>query len=66
MSTIISLTNHLVHLEDIHRTLDEKITKHYERHDSDESVKIEKLEKLALKKEIEDLRNKIKEMQDGS
>ena len=28
MSTIISLTNHLVHLEDIHRTLDEKITKH--------------------------------------
>ena len=49
----------------MHRALDEKITRHYDRHDSDDAVKIEKLEKLSLKKEIEHLRNKIKEMQHG-
>ena len=54
-----------MHLEEIHRALDKKITRHYERHDSDDAVKIEKLEKLSLKKEIEYLRNKIKEMKHG-
>lgn len=65
MSTVNSLSNHLTHLEEMHRALDEKITRHYDRHDSDDAVKIEKLEKLSLKKEIEHLRNKIKEMQHG-
>ena len=65
MSTVNSLSNHLTHLEEMHRALDEKITRHYDRYDSDDAVKIEKLEKLSLKKEIEHLRNKIKEMQHG-
>lgn len=66
LSSIKSLSNHLVHLEEIHRALDKKITRHYERHDSDDAVKIEKLEKLSLKKEIEYLRNKIEEMKHGN
>jgi hypothetical protein len=65
LSTVNSLSNHLTHLEEMHRALDEKITRHYDRHDSDDAVKIEKLEKLSLKKEIEHLRNKIKEMKHG-
>ena len=65
LSSIKRLSNHLVHLEEIHRALDEKITRHYDRHDNDDAVKIEKLEKLSLKKEIEHLRNKIKEMKHG-
>ena len=63
MSTLQSLSNHLKHLEDIHRELDKKITRHWEHHDSDDKVNKEKLEKLALKREIEDLKNTIKEME---
>jgi hypothetical protein len=62
MSTVQSLTNHLKHLEDLHRELDNKITRHWEHHDSDDKVRQEKFEKLALKREIEELRTKIKEM----
>ena len=62
MSTVQSLTNHLNHLEDIHRELDKKITRHWEHHDSDDKVRQEKFEKLALKREIEDLKMKIEEM----
>ncbi len=62
MSTLQSLSNHLKHLEEIHRELDKKITRHWEHHDSDDKVNKEKLEKLALKREIEDLKNTIKEM----
>lgn len=64
MSTVQSLTNHLKHLEDIHRKLDSKITRHWEHHDSDDKVRQEKHEKLALKREIELLKIKIKEMED--
>lgn len=66
MSTVQSLTNHLKHLEDIHRELDKKITRHWEHHDSDDKVRQEKFEKLALKREIEELRTKIKEMENES
>ena len=62
MSTVQSLTNHLKHLEDIHRELDKKITRHWEHHDSDDKIRQEKLEKLTLKREIEDLKMKIEEM----
>jgi len=62
MSTVQSLTNHLKHLEDIHRELDKKITRHWEHHDSDDKVRQEKFEKLALKREIEELKIKIEEM----
>ena len=61
MSTLQSLSNHLKHLEDIHRELDEKITRHWEHHDSDDKVRQEKLEKLYLKREIEALKMRIKE-----
>jgi|TARA_B100001094_G_C17511253_1_gene475694 hypothetical protein len=61
MSTLQSLSNHLKHLEDIHRELDEKITRHWEHHDSDDKVRQEKLEKLSLKREIEALKMRIKE-----
>ena len=64
MSTVQSLTNHLKHLEDIHRELDKKITRHWGHHDSDDKVRQEKLEKLSLKREIEILKIKIKEMED--
>jgi hypothetical protein len=63
MSTLQSLSNHLKHLEEIHRELDKKITRHWEHHDSDDKVKQEKLEKLSLKREIEQLRSSIEEMQ---
>jgi len=63
MSTVQSLTNHLKHLEDIHRKLDSKITRHWEHHDSDDKVRQEKFEKLSLKREIEELKIKIKEME---
>jgi len=66
VSTVQSLTNHLNHLEDIHRELDKKITRHWEHHDSDDKIRQEKLEKLTLKREIEELKNKIKEMEDES
>ena len=66
MSTLQSLSNHLKHLEDIHRELDKKITRHWEHHDSDDKIRQEKLEKLTLKREIEELKNKIKEMEDES
>ena len=67
MSTVQSLTNHLKHLENIHRELDKKITRHWEHHDSDDKINREKLEKLALKREIEELKIKIEEMkQDGN
>ena len=59
MSSIESLTNHLKHLEDMHRELDKKITRHWEHHDSDDKVRQEKYEKLALKREIEDLKKMI-------
>jgi hypothetical protein len=61
VSTVQSLTNHLKHLEDIHRELDKKITKHWEHHDSDEKIKKEKFEKLALKREIEELKERIEQ-----
>ena len=63
MSTLQSLSNHLKHLEELHRELDEKITRHWEHHDSDDKVRQEKLEKLSLKREIEELRSRIEEMQ---
>ncbi len=63
MSTLQSLSNHLKHLEEIHRELDKKITRHWEHHDSDDKVKQEKLEKLSLKREIEELRSRIEELQ---
>ena len=64
MSTLQSLSNHLKHLEEIHRELDKKITRHWEHHDSDDKITQEKLEKLALKRSIEDLKMRIREMKD--
>ena len=54
------------HLEEIHRELDKKITRHWEHHDSDDKIRQEKLEKLTLKREIEDLKMKIEEMKNES
>ena len=65
MSTLQSLSNHLKHLEDLHRTLDEKITRHYQHHDSDDKVRQEKYEKLSLKREIEELKEQIKELEES-
>lgn len=59
MSSIQSLTNHLKHLQEMHRELDKKITRHWEHHDSDDKVRQEKFEKLALKREIEGLKKMI-------
>ena len=62
MSTIISLSNHLVHLEEEHRALDEKITRHYNNHVDDVELTTEKLQKLELKREITSLTKRIAEM----
>ena len=62
MSTLKSLSNHLKVLEERHRDLDKKIVDDYEHHMDDTILANEKIEKLELKREIEELKNKIKEM----
>jgi hypothetical protein len=62
MSTLKSLSNHLKVLEERHRDLDKKIADDYEHHMDDTILANEKIEKLELKREIEELKNKIKEM----
>ena len=64
MSTLKSLSNHLKVLEERHRDLDKKIADDYEHHMDDTILANEKIEKLELKREIEELKNKIKELED--
>ena len=59
MSTLKSLTNHLKVLEDKHRELDEKIVDDYEHHMDDTELANEKIDKLNLKREIEELKEQI-------
>lgn len=63
MSTITSLSNHLVHLEEEHRALDKQITKHYKKRVDDAVLVSEKLEKLELKREITALTKRIADME---
>lgn len=65
MSTLKSLTNHLKVLEKRHRELDKQVTKDYEHHLDDVKLTAEKLEKLELKHEIEDLKETIKEKEES-
>ena len=64
MSTLKCLTNHLKVLEKRHRELDKQVTKDYEHHLDDTQLANEKIEKLHLKREIEDLKTQIKELED--
>ena len=64
MSTVEILTNHLKHLEELHRKLDEKITDDWKHHVTGTAQ--EKLEKLVLKREIEELKIKIEEKKNGN
>ena len=66
MSTLISLTNHLKVLETRHRELDRKIESDYEHHMDDTVLANEKVEKLNLKREIEELKGSIKELKNVS
>jgi len=66
VSTVESLTNHLKHLEDIHRNLDKKIEEEYSHYLNNSDLEKMKLEKLTLKREIEDLKIKIEEKQNGN
>tara|TARA_B110000503_G_C6944331_1_gene328298 strand:+ start:453 stop:653 length:201 start_codon:yes stop_codon:yes gene_type:complete len=63
MSTLISLSNHLKVLEERHRELDNKITEDYEHHMDDTELANEKVEKLNLKRVIEELKGNIKELE---
>jgi len=63
MSTSKSLSNHLKVLEERHRALDEKIIILEDDYTSNEIVNPLKLEKLELKREIEELKIQIKEKQ---
>ena len=63
MSTSKSLSNHLKVIEERHRALDEKIIILEDDYTSNEIVNPLKLEKLELKKEIEELKIQIKEKQ---
>ena len=64
MSTLKSLSNHLKVLEERHRDLDNKIADDYEHHMDDTELANEKLEKLKLKREIEELKTQMKELED--
>ena len=66
MSTLKSLSNHLKVLEERHRDLDNKIADDYEHHMDDTELANEKLEKLKLKREIETLKEHIKELENGN
>jgi len=66
MSTLSSLSNHLKVLETRHRELDKKIADDYDHHMDDTVLANEKIEKLNLKREIEELKERIKELEDGS
>lgn len=66
MSTLKSLSNHLKVLETRHRELDKKIADDYDHHMDDTVLANEKIEKLNLKREIEELKEQIKELEDGS
>jgi len=62
MSTLLSLSNHLKVLEERHRELDKKIESDYEHHMDDTVLANEKVEKLNLKREIEELKGSIEEL----
>jgi|TARA_B100001093_G_C26556097_1_gene896608 hypothetical protein len=62
MSTLQSLQNHLKVLETRHRELDKKIADDYEHHMDDTELANEKIEKLELKREIEELKIKINDI----
>jgi hypothetical protein len=66
MSSLISLRNHLKALKDKHRVMDKQITEDYDLHVDDQVVHQEKLDKLDLKREITQLEEQIKELEDGS
>ena len=61
MSTSKSLRNHLKVLEERHRELDKKVADDYKHYLNDDKLNAEKLEKLKLKNEIEDLIEQIKQ-----
>ena len=54
-----SLINHLSHLMDRHRSLDKKVVDDYKNRVDDSVIQKEKFEKLALKREIEELQRQI-------
>ncbi|MDA9047729.1 hypothetical protein N9O93_01685 [bacterium] len=60
MSSLISLRNHLKSLKDKHRVMDKQITEDYDLHVDDQVVHQEKLDKLDLKREITQLEEQIK------
>lgn len=62
MSDLVSLQNHLKVLETRHRELDKKIENDYQHHMDDTVLANEKVEKLNLKREIEELKNTIKDI----
>ena len=62
MSSLVSLQNHLKVLEERHRELDKKIENDYQHHMDDTVLANEKVEKLNLKREIEELKNTIKDI----
>jgi len=66
MSTLSSLSNHLKVLEERHREIDKKIADDYDHFMDDTALANEKIEKLNLKREIEELKEQIKELEDGS
>ena len=66
MSTLSSLSNHLKVLEERHREIDKKIADDYDHFMDDTALANEKIEKLNLNREIEELKEQIKELEDGS
>lgn len=63
MITVEKLRNHQQVLQERHDALDKAIERHYSRYDSDDKVKAEKIEKLKLKQEIENINRKIETLE---
>lgn len=58
------ILNHIKHLQEKHDALDKQITEHYNQYMDDTKLKAEKLEKLNLLTEIEQLKHKLETIED--
>lgn len=58
-----SLSNHIIHLQEVHDGLDKEIDKLYNSGGEDDLVKFLKKKKLKMKDEIEEFKRKVKILQ---
>jgi len=59
MSSVEKLKHHLEHLKEKHKVLNRKVEEAYNHYDADEKIKMLKLEKLKLRREMFECEQKI-------